>query len=212
MLNMGDLITELGNPAKPEGEAGKAMLSRMNDSHFEVTGWALGLWTLNPNDVVLDIGCGGGMTLKRMSESLDDGVLFGVDYSDVSVQLSSELNQADVASGKLTISKGNVEELPFEDDKFDKIITVESFYFWPDPIENLKEVRRVLKPKGQFLLVADIYENGLLSEHELENVKKYSLNNPTREEFEEYFSKAGFSETKIHTKSGTNWICVEGIK
>lgn len=209
---MGDLITELGNPAKPEGEAGKAMLSRMNDSHFEVTGWALGLWTLNPNDVVLDIGCGGGMTLKRVSDSLNDGVLFGIDYSDVSVQMSSELNKTDVMSGKVMISKGNVENLPFEDDKFDKIITVESFYFWPDPIENLKEVRRVLKPKGHFLLVADIYENGLLSEHELENVKKYSLNNPTKEEFEEYFRKSGFSETEIHTKSGTNWICVEGIK
>ena len=43
------------------------------------------------------------------------------------------------------VLEGSVEALPFADDGFDKIITVESFYFWPDPQENLKEVRRVLK-------------------------------------------------------------------
>ena len=51
-----------------------------------------------------------------------------------------------------------MEELPFSDSSFDKIVTVESFYFWPDPEENLKEVYRVLAEDGTFLLVADIYQ------------------------------------------------------
>ena len=39
-------ITESGNPRKPEGEDGKKMLERMNESHHNVTGWALSLWEI----------------------------------------------------------------------------------------------------------------------------------------------------------------------
>ena len=63
-----DKITEMGNPAKPAGEEGKLMLSRMNDDHYDVTTWALSFFSFNENDNVLDIGCGGGRTLNRMAE------------------------------------------------------------------------------------------------------------------------------------------------
>ena len=52
-------ITRIGDPSKPQGEEGKMMLNRMNESHYEVTGWALSPWNLNSDDGVLDIGCGG---------------------------------------------------------------------------------------------------------------------------------------------------------
>ena len=205
-------ITREGNPRKPQGEEGKAMLERMNRSHYEVTGWALDHWTIREDDQVLDIGCGGGMTLHRMAEQLTTGHATGVDYSGVSVTESGKLNEESVKEGKVTVLEASVENLPFEDDTFDKIITVESFYFWPDPQENLKEVRRVLKKGGTFLLVADIYENGHLTGQQKQNIARYELFNPTEEEFREIFTKAGFAEVKIHTKDGENWICVEGHK
>ena len=68
---------------------------------------------------------------------------------------------------------------------FDKIITVESFYFWPDPAENMKEVYRVLKEQGTFLLVADIYQKEDLQEQVRENIQRFHLFNPTQEEFRE---------------------------
>lgn len=203
-------LTRLGNPRKPQGEEGEAMLSRMNESHYAVTGWALSHWKIQKNDRILDIGCGGGATLKRMAEEITDGHLTGVDYSPVSVRESSILNTEEIASGKLSVLEASVESLPFEDNTFDKVITVESFYFWPDPVENLKEVRRILKPGGTFLLVADIYGKDGLSEDILENIRQYSLLNPTIEEFRQMFTKAGFSEILVHTKEGTDWICVEG--
>ena len=69
-------------------------------------------------------------------------------------------NRKDIADGKMEIVEASVEELPFSDSSFDKIVTVESFYFWPDPEENLKEVYRVLAEDRTFLLVADIYREG----------------------------------------------------
>lgn len=205
-------ITKQGNPRKPEGTAGEEMLARMNESHYEVTGWALDLWKIQEDDRILDIGCGGGMTLKRMSKQAKQGHLTGVDYSSVSVQESKKLNEIDVKSGKMDVIEASVESMPFSDDTFDKIITVESFYFWPDPAENLKEVYRVLKQGGIFHLVADIYGKEGLNERQLSNIKEYQLFNPTKEEFVELFKRAGFKEIVAHTKEGTDWICVEGIK
>ena len=205
-------ITKQGNPRKPEGAAGEEMLARMNESHYEVTGWALDLWKIQEDDRILDIGCGGGMTLKRMSEQAKQGLLTGVDYSSVSVQESKKLNEIDVKSGKMDVIEASVESMPFSDDTFDKIITVESFYFWPDPAENLKEVYRVLKQGGIFHLVADIYGKEGLDERQLSNIKEYQLFNPTKEEFVELFKRAGFREVVAHTKEGTDWICVEGRK
>lgn len=205
-------VTRLGNPAKPTGEAGAEMLLRMNESHFAVTGWALGFWKLKESDTVLDVGCGGGATLKRLSERITSGRLFGVDYSPVSVELSKKTNAADISSGKMTIAEGSVSALPFPENSFDKIVTVESFYFWEDPPGDLKEVLRVLKPGGDFLLAADIYGKDGLSERALENIRQYKMRNPSLAEFHALFEGAGFSEISIHTKSGTDWICVRGRK
>lgn len=203
-------ITRIGNPAKPQGEEGVQMLRRMNDSHRAVTQWALDFFEFQEKDQVLDIGCGGGATLMRMSDHIRTGHLTGVDYSGVSVKLSRETNAGDIRSGKMEVLEASVERLPFENEKFDKIVTVESFYFWPDPAENLKEVLRVLKKGGTFLLVADIYQKEGLRQEVLENIERYHLFNPSREDFERLFLQAGFSEVQLHTKDGEDWICVAG--
>jgi len=204
-------ITEQGNPAKPQGLAGEEMLNRMNVSHYDVTGWAMEFLDISGNESILDIGCGGGETLRRLSLKTN-GHLTGVDYSSVSVKMSSEHNADSISSGRMNVIEASVEELPFSDNSFDRIITVESFYFWKNPQEDLKEVYRVLADKGVFLIVADIYGGAELSDDEIKNVRKYNLYNPAPEEFEELLVNAGFSNVKIHTKSGTKWICAEGRK
>ncbi|MDE5834898.1 MAG: class I SAM-dependent methyltransferase, partial [Ruminococcus sp.] len=150
-------ITEQGNPAKPHGIAGEQMLTRMNVSHYDVTGWALDFFEFSGNENVLDIGCGGGETLRRMAEKITSGHLTGLDYSPLSVKMSNQHNAESISCGKMNIVEASVEKMPFYDNFFDRIITVESFYFWKNPPENLKEVYRVLAEKGVFLIVADRY-------------------------------------------------------
>lgn len=207
-----DDITRKGNPGKPQGEEGEQMLLRMNESHAAVTQWALDFLEFQEGDCALDIGCGGGATLMRLWERIPKGQLTGVDYSPVSVRTSRQTNAEAVRSGKMEILEASVEKLPFEGGAFHKIVTVESFYFWPDPAENLKEVLRVLKKGGIFLLVADIYQKEGLSEAVRENIKRYQLFNPTKEEFIKLFRQAGFTQIEVHTQEGEDWICVEGRK
>ena len=205
-------ITRIGNPAKPQGEEGRLMLERMNGSHAPLTQWAFSLLGLGEHDTVLDIGCGGGAALRRASALATDGQLFGVDYSPVSVGLARENNADDITTGKMNITEASADALPFNDGLFDRIYTVESFYFWPAPEKCLKEVIRVLKKGGSFAIIADIYDNGALSPQTLENIARYRMNNPTAGEFERYLKNAGFTDVKVHTKQDTDWICVLGKK
>lgn len=202
-------ITENGNPKNPNGYLGEVMLERMNNSHYDVTGWGLSFIKFNKNDIILDIGCGGGMTINRIADQVD--MVYGIDHSHTAVMKSIELNKDYIIDGKVNILDGNVEKLPFRNNAFDKIITVESFYFWPNPIENLKEVRRVLNDNGKFILIADMYNDGKLSNDEKQNIKKYNLLNPTLEQFKRMFRDSGFS-IDINLKENTKWICIVGEK
>ena len=205
-------ITKIGNPRKPAGDAGRIMLGRMNESHANLTSWAISLLMLDGGDEVLDIGCGGGAALRKMSGKITSGHLTGVDYSDVSVSLSRENNADGIRTGKMNIVRASVEALPFEDISFDKIITVESFYFWPNPSENLREVCRVLKHGGRFALAADVYTHAGMSDESVESIKKYELYAPTADEFTDMFLRAGFSKTELHTEPDSDRIVVLGIK
>lgn len=205
-------ITISGNPGRPTGEDGARMLGRMNESHSGVTDWALGFFGFGEIDRVLDIGCGGGAALRKMSERTASGHLVGIDHSPVSVAASEKTNADDIASGKMEIISGTVEKMPFPDNSFDKVLTVESFYFWPDPENNLREVLRVMKRGGTFLLVADIYGRNDLSEKAKENIRRFNLFNPTPEEFRKLLEDAGFTDVKIHLEEKEGWICAEGHK
>ena len=66
---------------------------------------ALEHWQIAPEEELLDIGCGGGATLKRMGEKITTGHLTGIDYSPVSVKTSLKTNRQDVESGKMKFWK-----------------------------------------------------------------------------------------------------------
>ena len=200
------------DPGKPEGFAGEVMLQRMNNHHASVTEWGQSFITAEKPRHILDIGCGGGGALERISERYPYAKLYGVDYSKTAVEESLKHNIALLSDGRLQVECASVEKLPYEDSSFDVAYTVESFYFWPDPAENLKEVYRVLKNSGALFVIADLYEHDGMDESARQYLKDRGLYSPTAEVFEKIFKDAGFSEVIIHTKEDTDWICAEGRK
>ena len=207
-----DRETAEGNPRRPEGEAGRAMLVRMNESHAQLVEWGLAQIDLRAGDTVLDIGCGGGNTLARMAQRVTEGHLVGIDYAETSVEASRAFNAGLIEAGRMEILHGSVEHLPFADGQFDAVVTVESFYFWPSPEESLKEVARVIRRGGTFLLLAEIHGRDDLPEGIRAKVAEYSLTNPTPEEFERLFRAAGFSDVTMAFKDGEYWIAVRGVR
>lgn len=204
-------VTELGNPGNPTGEAGLAMLSRMNESHNDLTAYGLSFLNEKEDGIYLDIGCGGGNTLKMLLSKTKNDV-YGIDISLTAIKKSMEFNKKEYDNERLKLFKANVLELPFEENMFDAITTVESFYFWENHLEALRQIKKVLKDGGKFILMADIYDNGHLDFDTIVNISKYKLFNPTIDKFEDLFHLAGFNNIKIHLKENTTWIVVEGTK
>lgn len=101
----------------------------------------------NRDITVLDIGCGNGALLDALSERIKFGA--GVDESEAILE-RARLRTA--ARSNLDFSRITTPSLPFEDEKFDVVISLMSFRYldW-DPL--LKEVKRVTKPGGRFLIV-----------------------------------------------------------
>ena len=206
-----DIVTELGNPGNPTGEAGLAMLSRMNESHNDLTSYGLSFLDKKEDGIYLDIGCGGGNTLKMLLERTNNEV-YGIDISLTAIKKSMEFNQKEYDKDRLKLFKADVKELPFKENMFDGITTVESFYFWENHLEALRQIKKVLKEGGKFILMADIYDNGQLDFDTIVNISKYKLFNPKIKKFEDLFHVAGFNNIKIHLKENTTWIVVEGTK
>ena len=138
------------NMRKPQGKLGNFQLKSMNKEHTPLSLWGLTHLNIKPEDIILDVGCGGGINIKRMAENAKK--VYGIDYSIESVKLSKEVNEKFIKEGKVEIQEGNVKSLPFEDNTFDIVTAFETVYFWPDIEKCFGEVKRVLKPGGIFLI------------------------------------------------------------
>jgi ubiquinone/menaquinone biosynthesis C-methylase UbiE len=140
------------NTRKPVGLGGKIMVVMMNLGHSPVARWGLRFLELAPDVKVLDCGCGGGANIKRLLKKCPQGIVKGIDYSLVSVEKSKKVNETAIVEGRCTVLQGSVADMIFADNWFNEVTAFETVYFWSDLPRCLREVRRVLKPGGTFLI------------------------------------------------------------
>src|SRR5262245_2870846 len=145
---------------RPWGWPGRFILWLMNINHSGLTDWGLRHMPVQAGDTILDVGCGGGRTVQKLAVMARDGHVHGVDYSSASVAAARRTNDAAIRAGRVTIERGSVAALPFRDRTFDLVTAIETHYYWPDLAANLREVRRVLKPGGRLLIVAEVHRRG----------------------------------------------------
>ncbi len=186
------------NMRKPQGKLGNIQLKSMNKEHTPVSLWGLKHLNINPEDIVLDVGCGGGININRMAK--DAKKVYGIDYSIESVKLSREVNEKLIDNEQVEIHEGNVKDLPFEDDTFDIVTAFETVYFWPDIEKCFGEVKRVLKPGGTFLIGME--SNG--SDNFIMKFWKHFIDMElyTDEEITSFLQNNDFSEITAYIRDG----------
>lgn len=108
---------------------------------------------LNENYVLLDVGCGTGEILNRIAGKYQNVQLYGIDISPKMLQIAKK---KDVMRNKIEYVWGDAENLPFDNDTFDILLTSESFHHYPNPRQAMREFSRVLKPEGKIIL-CDMY-------------------------------------------------------
>jgi ubiquinone/menaquinone biosynthesis C-methylase UbiE len=133
----------------PHGIMGWLAGERMVRQHRSETAWTINLLDIQPDDTVLEIGFGAGQGIKLAAEKVSDGHVMGIDHSETMVRVATRRNIRAVRAGCVVLSQGDIASLPFEDQHFDKIVTIHTLYFWLEPSQVPRELYRVLKPGGR---------------------------------------------------------------
>lgn len=197
------------NARKPEGWGGKLMLNMMNKGHEAMAKWGFSNIDIKQYKRALDIGCGGGVNIKKMLAENADIYAAGIDYSDVSVQKSKSVNLKAIKAGRCEIKQGDVMALPYDSESFDLVTAFETIYFWPDIEKAFQGICSILENGGRFLICNGA--NGEIEEHEkwIEMVGDMKIYNSS--ELEETLKNAGFTEVNIH-KHDNGWLCIVAQK
>jgi ubiquinone/menaquinone biosynthesis C-methylase UbiE len=148
-------------------EAGRG--SSMEEGHRPTGEQAIDLMEIGPDSRVLDLGCGNGWAARTMAARAVNGRVVGVDISDQMVELA----RAESAGfNNVEFQVGTGEQLSFADGEFTHAFSMESLYYYEDPLRAVIEVRRVLSPGGIFVAVVDLFRE---NEPSLQWVEKLPL-------------------------------------
>jgi len=115
---------------------------------------------------VLDVGTGTGVLAIEFAKGIPAASVVGLDLSDVALELARDNAQRSRVSSRVSFEKGDAEDMPFEDDTFDLVISGNTLHLLKNPVRMFNEIQRVLKPGGRFL-VSDFRRSwlGILTEH-----------------------------------------------
>lgn len=199
---------------KPKGLFGRLTLWRMNKSHSKLTDWGLKHTNIEPEFIALDVGCGGGRTISKLATLAPQGKVHGIDYSEESVSASRRYNAEAIRIGRVEIHLADVVKIPFPDHTFDLVTGVETHFWWPDIAAGLREIRRVLKPGGILILIAEVYKGADTITSRM--CEKYApitgIKMLTVDEHRDLLASVGFTDVRIDALAAKGWITAQGMK
>jgi len=115
---------------------------------------------------ILDIGTGTGLLAIEFAKAIPDIHVIGLDLSEVALDVARDHAQMRDASLRVSFERGDTEDMPFEDEVFDLVISSNTLHLIKHPIRMFNETQRVLKPEGKFI-ISDFRRSwlGLFSQH-----------------------------------------------
>jgi ubiquinone/menaquinone biosynthesis C-methylase UbiE len=140
-------------------EAGEG--EKMQNHHLDITEKTLRLMDLRPGERVLDLGCGSGWATRLLSRLVGEGPegfgqVVGLDVSD---EMIRQARAASKDFENILYVWGSALQIPWEENFFDKVLSVESFYYYPDQDRSLAELFRVMAPQGRLFILINLYKD-----------------------------------------------------
>jgi ubiquinone/menaquinone biosynthesis C-methylase UbiE len=197
---------------KPTGWLAKFAALGMNRGHEKVWRWGLEYIAIQPDAIILDVGCGGGGAVRILAQAAQHGKVYGVDYSKDVLPTAHWVNRALIKQGRVEIQHGSVSDLPFPDSMFDLATAFETTMFWPSLVSDLREVLRVLKPGGTLLIANEAYADARFAERNARWARLADFQFQTPGEARQCLIKAGYASVEIDTCPAKNWIAVRAQK
>jgi SAM-dependent methyltransferase len=145
-----ELAIQLSNP---EGDFGLELATEMGQTNLGMTKSAMHALSIKPGDQVLEIGHANASHLGYLLSLSPEISYTGLEISQTMYQEAKDLNSHLAKEGMIRFCRYEGEKIPFPDNSFTKIFTVNTVYFWRDPLAFAKEISRVLHSSGKFALV-----------------------------------------------------------
>jgi ubiquinone/menaquinone biosynthesis C-methylase UbiE len=171
----------------------------MIEGHVDVTEQIIERMQIQSSDRLLDLGCGVGWATRLLAERAPEGSAIGVDISNEMIERarSHQTNPPNVSFFNSPASA-----LPFKDNYFDKSLSIESLYYYPDPLAALREVFRVLLGGGRAFFMVNLYVENEGSHHWVEKLR-VPVHLLSESQYKTIFTDVGFrnvSTTRIHDR------------
>jgi len=167
-------------------EAGRG--DDMEQSHLPIVEPMLALIEFDPKDKVLDVGCGTGWLVRRIAALVPAGLAAGMDVADAMLGRAESLS---AGMPNVVFARGGVDDIPWGDAYFNKALSVESAYYWPDPARGAREIFRVLSPGGAAWILINYYRDNPDC-HQWGGQLKVPTHLLSAEEWKGLFLQAGF--------------------
>lgn len=180
--------------SEPSGLGGRVIAGLMNRGNRAMNERALELLELREGKRVLEVGFGGGLVLDEL---LARGALVtGLDRAGDMVAAARRGRQGPLGEGRLTLLRGDVHSVPAPDASYDRILTVNTVYFWPELEVALAELGRVLAPEGRMVV-------GIRDPSAMRKVSRdvFTLRSP--ESVRDAVEVAGFADVRLESKPGS---------
>jgi arsenite methyltransferase len=168
-MRRGDSIMTGDRPISPDerlqsefnrwAEQGRG--EEMERHHLDITEKTIRSMELRPGERVLDLGCGAGWATRLLARLVADGPtgfgqVVGVDVSD---EMIRRARQASKDFENVMFVWGSAQQIPWEENYFDKVLSVESFYYYADQDRALAELFRVMAPRGRMFILINLYKD-----------------------------------------------------
>lgn len=180
---------------KPEGEFGQKLAEELNKTNKHLTYFTYDSIDLKDGDKVLEIGFGNGKLVPSLLNRNNTISIFGIDFSKEMVQEAITYNEKHIQEGKMEFHVSGVSNIPYPDNYFDHICTINTLYFWPNPSSDVKEIIRVLKPGGTLHI-------GIRVKEEVQNMPfiQFGFQLYSTQEGCDLLKNGGFTTTYFNTK------------
>ena len=181
------------NLANPQGEKGIEIGEMMNETNLGMTLESIKALSVEDGNHILEIGHGNGRHVENLLERAENLRYVGIDISET-MHIEAEKNNTKFQDkAEFVLYEGEI--LPFEDKTFDKIFTVNTVYFWKNPVNFLNGIYRILKDNGTFVLTF-----GQRNFMEKLPFTPYNFKLYNNDEMEQLISESHFKRMKISEK------------
>ena len=178
---------------KPSGLIGRVITKIWSFYFKKLSLWAIKQTTISDNYRILEIGYGGGSTIKNLLALNKNLEIHGIDISKESYRTAQRVHSDSIGKGSVQLKIGNVENMPYQNNYFDRIFAIQTHIFWKDIKKSFQEVYRVLSSNSTLIIAS-----------EKEKIHYHMTDYRTSHEFSQLLTSIGFS--KIEEKQNRNWI------